>query len=73
MKQNHRILIALILFVALFIYFFILFVQSGKAGFTPRLRAAVRPHVRTLHRGYGGIVSVFSWDNWRRGLRTWNL
>jgi hypothetical protein len=48
--------------------------KSNKTeAFTPRLRAAVRPHVRTLNRGYGGIISFFSWDNWRRGLRRWNL
>ena len=84
MKQNHRRLLAFILLlgcVFIFLNFssssskagFTLPSSSSKAGFTPRLRAAVRPHVRTFRRGANGFISVFSWDNWRRGLRRWNL
>ena len=76
MKQNHRRLLAFILLlgcVFIFLNFSSLPSSSSKAGFTPRLRAAVRPHVRTFHRGANGFISVFSWDNWRRGLRRWNL
>ena len=76
MKINNQIIVILILIIV-----FVSFAwynnnrnESNSIGaFTPRFRAAVRPHLRTIHRGYGGILSVFSWDNWRRGLRRWNL
>jgi hypothetical protein len=87
MKQNHRRLLAFILLLAgafILLNFSSLYNKVGSkagftlpsssvSGFTPRLRAAVRPHVRTFHRGANGFISVFSWDNWRRGLRQLNL
>ncbi len=76
MKINNRIIFFFILIIV-FVSFACINNSRNKSdsigAFTPRLRAAVRPHLRTIHRGYGGILSVFSRDNWRRGLRRWNL
>ena len=48
--------------------------MSGtKTGFTPRLRASVRPHIRTFNRGYSSLASWISWNNWARFSRRWNL
>lgn len=43
------------------------------SGFTPRLRAAARPHVRFVNRQYNTMVAPLTWDTWRRVLRRWRL
>jgi uncharacterized membrane protein SpoIIM required for sporulation len=72
MLKNKKIYIFIFLLA-----FFTLLVWLSKTkkqnGFTPRLRAMVRPHVRTLERVPTVVFSGFTQDNFIRFLHRWKL
>jgi len=72
MKQTNLYFCVFCILFALVItpLFFKLF---EKEGFTPRIRASVRPHIRRMQRWPVAVTSTFNQNNIIRWLRRWRI
>jgi len=69
----HFFIIILCIFIILHLLGNLVAESQKISGFTPRMRAAARPHVRFVNHQYNTMVAPLTWDTWRRVLRRWRL
>jgi len=75
-RTNQYFCVFCILFALLVVPLFIEILKSFDTfdeGFTPRIRASVRPHIRRVQQWPVAVASTFNQDNLVRWLRRWRI